>query len=69
MPIGEYLKMPMAYAIIQTGRNEKICPIGQSKNPGVAAPGFSFRLLLSTVAVQPFANVIGRYTCCDGNKK
>lgn len=31
--------------------------------------GFEFRLLLSALSVQPFADVMANYTCCDGKKK
>lgn len=31
--------------------------------------GFDFRLSLSALSVQPFADAVANYTCCDGKKK
>ena len=40
------------------------------RNPQeLQSPGGFFRLLLSLSSVQPFANVIADYTCCDRDKK
>ena len=36
--------------------------------PRGGGPGVSFMLLLSVVTVQPFANIVGGYTCCDGDQ-
>ena len=43
----------------------------QIENPGVAAPGFSLFMLTVRlqISVQPFANIIGNYTCYDRNDK
>ena len=40
----------------------------EQKNRGLVLLGF-FMLLLLIIAVQPFANVVGGYTCSDGNEK
>lgn len=46
----------------------KYGPSGQRKNRGVPVLGF-FMLLLLIIAVQPFANIVGCYTCYDGNEE
>lgn len=42
----------------------------QSETPGrYQLPGVSLCWLSSVVSIQPFADVVGNYTCCDGDQK
>ena len=62
-----YLILPEAYAIMPIGKNEIICSTRAKRNPRGGSPGGFFMLLLSTVSIQPFADIGGSYTCYDRN--
>lgn len=54
---------------ISNWQNAIICPCDKAKPPGWRPRGFLFRLMLSAITAQPFADIIGGDTCCDGNQK
>ena len=71
--------MPNAYAIMSVGKNDRIIIGTQTKTPTVASVGVFYSVLGGwlipqadyrlLVSIQPFADVVGDYTCHDREKK
>ena len=72
--------MLSAYAIICLGKNDMSVPSEQQKTHEVATRGFFYSVLarvayalgwlpILVIAIQPFANIVGNYTCHDRNDK
>ena len=71
--------MPNAYAIMPVGKNDRSAIDTQTKTPTVAAVGVFYSVLGGwlipqadyrlLVSIQPFANVVGDYTCHNRDKK
>ena len=71
--------MTIAYAIMPIGKKRCEYPCGHTKSPGVPAPGLFYSVLARwfipsgwlplLVSIQPFANIVGNYTCRNGDKK
>jgi hypothetical protein len=74
-----YLKCRKAYAIIPVGENDRSAHVAQQKAPEVATPGLFYSVLGGWLnpkagyqlffSVQPFADVVGNYTCQNREKK
>lgn len=72
------MKCRKAYAIIPVGENDRSAHVAQQKAPEVATPGLFYSVLggwLNSKAgyqlffsVQPFADVVGNYTCQNREK-
>ena len=67
------MKCRKAYAIIPVGENDRSAHVAQQKAPEVATPGLFYSVLGGWLnpkagyqlffSVQPFADVVGNYTC------
>ena len=73
------MKCRKAYAIIPVGENDRSAHVAQQKAPEVATPGLFYSVLGGWLnpkagyqlffSVQPFAYVVGNYTCYNGEKE
>lgn len=73
------MKCRKAYAIIPVGENDRSAHVAQQKAPEVATPGLFYSVLGGWLnpkagyqlffSVQPFADVVGNYTCQNREKK
>ena len=73
------MKCRKAYAIIPVGENDRSAHVAQQKAPEVATPGLFYSVLGGWLnpkagyqlffSVQPFADVVGNYTCQNGEDK
>ena len=74
-----YLKCRKAYGIMPVGENDRSAHVAQQKAPEVATPGLFYSVLGGWLnpkagyqlffSVQPFADVVGNYTCQNREKK
>lgn len=64
-----YLILADAYAIICVAKKDIGVRLTQSESPGGCDSGAFFRLVVTVVPVQPFADVVAGYTRHDGNQK
>ena len=73
------MKCRKAYGIMPVGENDRSAHVAQQKAPEVATPGLFYSVLGGWlnpkagyqlfVSVQPFADVVGNYTCQNREKK
>ena len=71
--------MLQAYAIMPVGKKDMSAHVAQRKAPEVATPGLFYSVLDGWLkpkvgyqlflSVQPFADVVGNYTCQNREKK
>ena len=73
------MKCRKAYAIMPVGKKDESAHCGTQKAPEVATPGLFYTVLGGWLnpkagyqlffSVQPFADVVGNYTCQNREKK
>ena len=73
------MKCRKAYGIMPVGENDRSAHVAQQKAPEVATPGLFYSVLGGWLnpkagyqlffSVQPFADVVGHYTCQNREKK
>ena len=74
-----YLKCRKAYGIMPVGENDRSAHVAQQKAPELRPPGLFYSVLGGWLnpkagyqlffSVQPFADVVGNYTCQNREKK
>ena len=73
------MKCRKAYGIMPVGENDRSAHVAQQKAPEVATPGLFYSVLGGWLnpkagyqlffSVQPFADVVGNYTCQNSSKR